>query len=317
MTVATAARIGAIADAVVHVGTPAIRGAVDDLAQRATGSFHLDVFRVGDDAVVDTVESLARRDVPITVLADTDATTGRVAKALRRQAGDGWAELGTDPRKQHGKSASRDDGAEAFVGTDLADDDAARRIELGVTFDGGAAAALGRIHAASDGGPGLAAALDDAAATGVVANDPRTGARHATDAIELLVEGHGGRLRIMTKSFDDEALAERIAAAVRSGMDEPAELLTHHVPKSQERLLEDAGVVVRELDEHEAERARTALHGTLVDTNRGAFVGSPYLESRVLYGSDGRRSRELGVVLGGDAAARARAAYDELLAANR
>jgi hypothetical protein len=99
-------------------------------------------------------------------------------------------------------------------------------------------------------------------------------------------------------------------------MDEPAELLTHAIPKRQQRLLEDAGVVVHEIDERDAERAATALHGTLVDSNGRAFIGSPYLEERVLYGSGGRRSREVGVVLDGEAATQARAAYDSMLAAN-
>lgn len=317
MSVAGTTRIGAIANAVVHVGTPSLRGAIDDLAKGATSSLHVDVFRVGDDAVVDSLTALAERRVSLTVLADTDSATGKLVKALKRQAGDGWDELGADPLKQHGKSASRDAGGRGLVGTDLADEDAARRIELGVTFDGDAAAALGRVHAA---GPGtrsaLGDALDAAAAAGVVVNDPRTGALHATKAVELLVDEHGGRLRIMTKAFDDEALAERIAGAVRGRMDEPAELLTHSIPKKQQRLLEDAGVVVHEIDEKDAEKAATALHGTLIDSNRGAFIGSPYLEERVLYGSGGRQSREVGVMLDGDAAAQARAAYDSLLAAN-
>jgi hypothetical protein len=173
------------------------------------------------------------------------------------------------------------------------------------------------MHAATGaGGAALADAIDAAAAAGVVANDPRTGAHHATDAIELLIGDHGGRLRIMTKAFDDEALAERIAAAVRGGIDGPAELLTHDIPKGQRKLLERAGMTIREIDEKDAEKAATALHGTLIDTTNGAFIGSPYLEERVLYGSGGRQSREVGVMLEGDAATQARAAYDSLVAAN-
>ncbi len=315
MNVAGTSRIGAIASATVHVGTSSIRGAVDDLARHATTSFHADVFRVGDDAVVDSIRSLGTRDVSLSILADTDTATGKLVKVLRRQAGNAWDELGADPLKQHGKSASRDGGIEAFVGTDIADEDAARRIELGVTYGGEAAAATGAMHAAS--GAGLAAAIDAAAATGVVANDPRTGARFATEAVELRIDDHGGRLRIMTKAFDDKALAERIAASVRGAkLDEPAELLTHEIPKAQRRLLKDAGVVVRKLNEQDAEQAKTALHGTVIDTNRGAFLGSLYLKERVLHGSSGRQSREVGVMLVDDAAAQARAAYDHIAAAN-
>ncbi len=309
----TTTRIGAIANAVVHVGTPAVRGAIDDLAREATTAFHVDLFRVGDKAIVRSIQGLAERKVPITVLADTDVATGKLAKTVRKLAGAGWSELGADPLKQHGKSASRDAGARAFVGTDVADEDAIYRIELGATFGGDAARALGRVHAAP--ANGLADAIDAAAEAGVVINDPRTGARHATDAIELLVDDHGGRLRIMTKAFDDEALATRIATAVQ-GIDGPAEVMTHTIPKSQRRILERAGVVVRRLSEKEAERAESALHGTLIDTNRGAFIGSPYLEQRVLYGSSGRHSREAGVVLAGDAASQARAAYDQIVSAN-
>ena len=317
MNVAGTTRIGAIADAIVHVGPPALRGAIDELARDATSAFHVDVFRVGDRAVVNSMATLAERRVPLTVLADTESASGKLVKGLRKQAGAGWAELGANPLKQHGKSASRDGGAASLVATDVADADAARRIELGVTFEGEASTELARMHAATGSGEaGLADAIDAAAARGVVANDPRTGARHATAAIELLIDDHGGRLRIMTKAFDDQALAERIVAAVRGGMVEPAELLTHSIPKQQRKLLEAAGVVVRRIDEKSAEQADTALHGTLIDTNGRAFIGSPYLEQRVLYGSDGRRSRELGVVLEADAAAQARAAYDTLLAAN-
>lgn len=313
MNVAGTTRIGAIADAVVHVGTPAVRGAIDDLAREATTSFHVDLFRVGDKAIVRSFAGLAQRDVPMSVLADTDQATGKLVKTVRKLAGNGWSELGTEPLKQHGKSASRDGGVRAFVGTDIADEDAVRRIELGASFGGDASQALGRVHAAPP--AGLKDAIDAAAETGVVINDPRTGARHATDAIELLIGDHGGRLRIMTKAFDDEALVKRIVAAARH-TDEPAELLTHSIPKAQRAMLKDAGIMVRRLDEKGAEKLESALHGTLIDTNRGAFIGSPYLEQRVLYGSAGRRSREAGVVLDGDAALQARAAYDHIVSAN-
>lgn len=313
MNVAGTTRIGAIADAVVHVGTPAVRGAIGDLARDATTAFHVDLFRVGDKAIVRTFEGLLGRKVPMSVLADTDVATGKLAKAVRKLVGDGWHELGTNPLKQHGKTASRDGGLRGFVGTDIADEDAVFRIELGATFGGDASQALGRVHAAP--AAGLEDAIDAAAETGVVINDPRTGARHATAAIEQLIDDHGGRLRIMTKAFDDEALAKRIAIAV-AGMEGPAELMTHDIPKAQRKLLERAGVVVRELSAKDAEKAESALHGTLVDTNRGAFIGSPFLEQRVLHGSSGRRSREVGVVLEGDAAAQARAAYDHIVSAN-
>ena len=307
-------RIGAITDATLRFGTPALRSAFADLARRATTSMHVDLFRVGDDAAAATFGSLAKRNLPFTVLADTDATTGKAARLLREQVGDGWQELGTDPLKQHGKSASINGGTEAMVASDIADPDAAHRIELALEFGGAPARALGRIHAAA-GEEELARALEAGAKLGIVANDPRVGAFYATEAIQQLIAAPGARLRVMTKAFDDEDMARQIAAAVRQASD-GVELLTHEIPKAQRKLLERAGVTVRIIDADEAAKAGVELHGTLIVTEDRAFIGSAYLESRVLHGSGGRQSREVGAVVApGDAHAQASAAYDELVAA--
>jgi hypothetical protein len=291
----------------VHAGTPELRGAIEAIAGRASSELHVDLFRATDKPVVRALRQRAD-EVALGVLADTDGTTGKQARRLAKVA-TSWDELGGDPLKQHAKTMSRDGGVEALVATDVADSHAAGRVELFATFDGAAARALGDVHAAT--GPDeLARAVDRAAATGIVINDPRTGAAHATVAVELLAGSSSGPLRIATKAFDSKSLARTLAARAST---DTVELVTHAIPKGQRRMLRDAGVTVTKVSERDAERAGIALHGTLIDAGDHALLGSLYLEDRVLRGSRGRTSREAAVVLADDAAAQARRAWDELV----
>jgi hypothetical protein len=300
------AGIGAVTSASVHAGTPELRSALEAFVGRAEGSLHVDLFRADDKLVI---QSLVDRgdDLSVSVLADSVATRGRQAKRLRRLS-DSWERFGADPLKQHGKTLSRDGGAEGIVATDVADGDAGRRVELFARFDGAPARALADVHAA-EGTKALAAAIDRAAATGVVINDPRVGATHATTAVQLITNG-AGPIRVLTKAFDSRALAKTLARRASTG---PVELVTHHIPRAQRKLLRDAGVNVRVIDERDAERSGVALHGTLIHTDDHALLGSIYLEGRVLHGSKGRASREAGVLLGGDAAAQAARASDSIV----
>jgi hypothetical protein len=304
--------IGAITRAQLHVGTPALRSLVDDVAARASARLHVDVFRIGDEAVVGRLLGRADDGVAVSVLADADASVGSVADRLRAGVAE-WFDIGRDPFKQHGKSMSRDAGAEGIIATDIADDDAVRRIELALHVEGEPARALAALHDAR-GPAAIRDALDAAAGLGIVANDPRVGRLDATAAIEQLVRDSDGPLRIMTKAFDDDALTRLLVERARTGQ---VQLLAHDIPKAQRKLLERAGVLVMRVDEADAEAAGTALHGTLVSTNGRALLGSPYLESRVLRGSDGRQSREVAAVVAGDVATQAAAAWDELVRVNR
>ncbi|MCW2926197.1 MAG: hypothetical protein JWM86_165 [Thermoleophilia bacterium] len=306
---------GAIVDADVAIGTPALRGAVSGLLDRAGSTVHLDAFRISDSGMVDALMALPGRRVAVDVLADTDASVGPQADRLRAMAG--WHDYGVPPRKQHGKSITRDGGAEALVATDVADAEAARRIELGVRFDGPAAAALAEVHAQSKASSPqrLRDALEAAAAVGVAINDPRVGARHASDALIALLQAAPptGPVRIVTKAFDSGSMASLIAGLAAPGRE--VDLLTHEIPDRQRRQLEEAGVEVRVVGERRALRAARGLHGTVATAGDSAYIGSLYLVDRVLDGSSVRQSREAGVVLAGPAAAQARDAVAAIHAA--
>ena len=308
--------IGAISVAAVHVGTPELRGALGGMARRATDHLHVDLFQASDASVVDQLVSRAG-DIRVSVLADTDNAVGpdasrsalELTRQLRRAIGDGWTALGGNPLKQHGKSASRDEGAEGLVATDLADAGAFERIELAVTFQSAPARSLAAVHAApADDLEGLRRRLARAAADGVLVNDPRVPARHVTEGAQLLMRDPGAWLRIATEQFDSIDAVREIAA-----MGAAAELVTHSIPKAQRRTLAKAGVTVRVVDEERARRARAALHGTVIDSEHGVLVTSAYLVDRVMHGSPGRQSREVGVLLSDAAATAGRRAYDALL----
>jgi hypothetical protein len=300
------AGIGSVASAHVHAGTPGLRTAVEEFVGRASSDLHVDLFRVDTKSIVHGIAGRGE-DLTLSVLADTDSAGGKLARRLE-QAATHWDELGGDPLKQHAKTLSRDGGAEAIVATDIADGNAKRRVELFAHFRGAPARALADVHAAR-GLDELSAAVDRAAAQGVVFNDPRTGAAHASTAVELLAGG-SGPIRIATKAFDSAQLAQVLAK--RAGSD-TVELVTHTIPKAQKRLLRDAGVIVSKIDERDARRAGLELHGTLIDAGDHALLGSLFLDNRVLYGSRGRTSREAAVVLSGDAATNASRVWDQLV----
>lgn len=288
-----------------------MRVAIEDLTARATDHVHADVFRISDRQIVTRLSLLPERGVTLSVLADSENVGGRLAKELRTAAST-WHELGASPLKQHGKSLTRDGGAEAIVATDIADDAATRRIELATSFEGAPARALAAVHAAPFGG---GAALDDALAAaareGVVINDPRSAVRWATSAVEQLIGGEGP-VRVVTKSFGSPDLAARLADRARAGS--AVEVVTHAMPKAQQATLRDAGATVRVLDEEVATKAGLALHGTMIESGGDALIGSLYLENRVLYGSKGRQSREVAAVVSGQAAIDLRAAVDSATA---
>ena len=141
--------------------------------------------------------------------------------------------------------------------------------------------------------------LGAARRAGIVANEPDLQVQDATDAVHGLVQDARGELLFVTKKFDSTRLARELADAVEHrGVS--ARLVVGDVADGQAERMEKAGVdivVRRERDPR--------LHGTVLVSDDRALVGSLYATDEVLVPNDERRSRELAVVLGGDAARQA------------
>lgn len=268
-----------------------------DLAWTAAATMRVDTFRPTDRPTLDVFHHAARRGVEVSFRVDTRAAA-QVTKRLREYAQ--VVEYGDAPLKQHGKAIAVD-GVFGLVGTDVSDSESRGRMDMGVQFGGAAAAALDRLLAIDSSRLVTAAernVVEDARATGILLNDPRLGVRHATDAIRDALTGAERTLLVSTKQFDDATCVAQLQDAVRRGV--AARLVTNDIPDVQRAALEQAGVAVTLIAGAVDQPPAVSLHGTLIVVDESiALVGSPYLVTRVLDGSDTRQSREMMVAVSG------------------
>lgn len=284
----------------VQIGGNALARELQRQLSDAGTDASLRLFRLEDADMADAIARTAER-VPTRAIIDTDAFDD--ARGSVQAAFDGVQLLGsaTAPHKQHGKSIVIDGGRSASIATDFASADAGDRVESIVTFGGHAATTLHALDSAAHAGDAAAARIQLGAArrAGIVANEPDLQVQDATDAVHGLVQDARGELLFVTKKFDSTRLARELADAVEHrGVS--ARLVVGDVADGQAERMEKAGVdivVRRERDPR--------LHGTVLVSDDRALVGSLYATDEVLVPNDERRSRELAVVLGGDAARQA------------
>lgn len=291
------------AQARLVAGPSAVHEEVERLADQASSSLTAAVFRIDDPTTMGAIERAGRRTGDLHVLADHDASDGGLSQI---QKSGNVATLGTDPSKQHSKGIVVNR-THAMVATDLTDADGRDRMESGVAFSGSAAAAMDAAIRTTSGTPHATQVLTHAAGNGVLINDHESGFLALTMAMRDIISGAGSLgvqhsdrspLIVSTKAWDDpvstKLLAKNTTAASRH-------LITHSIPKDQRRALEKSGVEVTVVSDKKGSDV-PELHGTIIATNGAAIIASAYFEDRVLDGSNGRKSREMGVFVDGNIA---------------
>jgi hypothetical protein len=287
------------------IGGAQVQAAAGLIADKATQTLSAALFRVDSDSALKPMKQADKRTVQVHVLADDDAAGKRGIKELER-----WSSvstLGPDPAKQHSKGIVADR-RHAMVATDIADKDGPQRLEVGVTFGGTAAVKLDAALTATPGSASASAAIHDAAKHGILINDHEAGVLALTTAMRDQISGASDQgqnaaspLVIATKAWDDPTSTTLLAANTVASS---RQVITHSMPASQQEELENAGVKVHVVPT--GKKSKTAeLHGSIIASGATALVASAYFESRVLDGSDGRVSREMGVLSGGQAAQQA------------
>lgn len=285
------------------VGGAQVLAASREIADAATASLYVDTFRPTREQNLAAFAAAAARGAEVHLQLDSESLDAPRTPNGSRDALSAVGtiiEYGANPYKQHGKAISRD-ATEAMVASDVSDVKSEPRMEFGVRFSGAAVEALQAVQALAphDSRATATAVIDAAAAQGIVVNDPRHGERRVSDALASLVAESSDELYVATKAFDSGSLAKDLARAAARGV--PTTVVTEDMPDRQRRRLREAGVVVHVVDGDEALEHHTALHGTIVATGGTTLLTSMPLIKRAIVGSDGRQSRELGVVVDGAA----------------
>jgi phosphatidylserine/phosphatidylglycerophosphate/cardiolipin synthase-like enzyme len=280
------------------IGGRDVLAASREVADSARQVLRVDTFRTSSEPNVDAVVAAARRGVDVHALVDTDTAADSPAFRDSLAGIATVTEYGAEPFKQHGKAISRD-GADALVATDVSDAKSLHRLEMGVRFGGPAAAAFDAVQQLTPGSSRSEAnaAFEDARRAGIVVNDPHHEHRGVSATLDQLVDDASSDLLVVSKLFDSGGLAKQLAHAAERGV--ATTVVTHEIDSGDADRLRDAGVDVRVVDYASAAARDAALHGTVIAADDAALLTTMPLAKKAIKGSDGRQSRELGVVLDG------------------
>ncbi|MCW2923152.1 MAG: hypothetical protein JWM98_556 [Thermoleophilia bacterium] len=241
-----------------------MQGIADGAQERLTG----DLFTFSAGKVKSAVVNSAARGVDGTFLTDPEhvgVVTGEFGGHPVRIAS--YKEF---PYKNHGKSFVADR-SRGLITTGAIVDATAKRGELTALFDGDAARALDDliIATADDDVDAMRAAATKARGFGIVVNDPRSGVSHLSDEVFGMLDNAKSSLFIATKRYESPVLMEKVKAAEARGV----KVTVTKPPK---------------------------FHGNVViQDDAAAYFGTAHMTKRSLTGggSNGRLSRELGVVV--------------------
>jgi phosphatidylserine/phosphatidylglycerophosphate/cardiolipin synthase-like enzyme len=245
------------------------------VADQATEQLDVDVF-AGKSPWFDEIVGRNQASDAL-YLADPEVKRS-ISRRIKR-TGARYVGVGAEPAKNHAKSVVAD-ARTSIVSTAAFAPMTPYRYEVSVGFTGDAAEAMSEVtrSRASHDAARIVAAADNARQYGILVNDPQFGVWHLTDEVNDLVRNARHRLIVASKRVEEPGIMADIAAAKRDG-----------VPVGQYRRSALAFVEAR----------RDQLHANIVIADDRAYIGSGHLTKRVLTGggSNGRVSRELGVVI--------------------
>lgn len=250
------------------IGGPQSLWTMVDVAEGATERLDVDLFG-GSSPAFDRI-AVERPGVDALYLADPEVRK----RYLKRVRGTGGTvvKVGAEPAKNHAKSVVAD-ASDAVVTTAAFAPRTPGRYEVSVRFQGDAAAAMSEVtrSRASGDAERIVAAAADARRNGILLNDPQYGIWHLSDEVTNLVRSARQRLIVASKRVEEPGIIADIEAARQSG-----------VPVAQSKY-----------------RKQLPLHANIVIADDRAYIGSGHLTKRVLTGggSNGRISRELGVII--------------------
>lgn len=269
---------------------PAVGKVIDDARER------IDVtsFRVNGPLTVPKLGVASEHGVKIRAVIDADRTD-----SMQRARLTSWAKVedyGTDPWKQHGKAIAADNKI-GIVATDILGDADEHQVDAGIRLHGSTASSLQHLlqTLSSNAKPEATRAVADAVrGQGILVNDPKLNIDHLSDGIRSMLAGAEQTLTVISKDFDDPECLRLMAEAAHRGV--TTRLLTWNASDTDISKLRAAGV------QAVVEPMNHKFHGLLIKADNQALLGSSYLAERVLDGSSGRKSRELGVVVDGSVA---------------
>lgn len=261
-----------IRDPQLIVGAGAGMRATEGLLRGATESMTLEAFRMSDTRIVEAVSDRLAAKVDVHVLADPEewARDG-ISRARLEPEGAHFERFGNVPDKLHSKSAVVDH--DRAVITTSAWVDAMRDgwVDLSVFFRGDAARALEHLTKVSGTGDKAAirSAAVEAARHGVLLNDIANGVDVLHTQLLTMINGAERDLTVVTKRYEDPGMMAAIEAA------------------------RDRGVKVT------VEARSKPWHANVVIADDQAYVGTAHITKRSMVGggSNGRRSREIGVLI--------------------
>ncbi|MCW2926679.1 MAG: PLD-like domain [Thermoleophilia bacterium] len=313
------------------------KGALDDVASFVGSARHElsgELFRLNEYGVQRAINESAARGVKQRWLVDpeaVDAVRGVLPHGDVTSAG--YAAM---PFKNHSKTYIAD-GDRALMTTGAFVGKTRDRVELVATFQGDAARAANElIQAGMEGSPArLRSAANRAAHFGIVVNEPRAGVQHLTGAVHDMIKSAKHDIVISTKIFNDPTVRAAVKAAEARGVrvrftdiranDMHANVLiaddmtymgtAHFSPRGMGdmrmayRKSRESGLVVRD-----AEYA-TKLRTHLDDQGMRVYLPNEFERTRAAYAKMDayHKAVENGAV--GEELAKARAGYDEGLAA--
>ncbi len=273
------------------VGRESLIPAIGKVIDEARSRIDVSSFRINGPLTVPKLGVAHEHGVKVHAIIDADQ-----ADPTQRANLASWAKVtdyGTDPWKQHGKAIAADNKV-GMVATDVLGDADDRQVDAGIRLQGSTASSLQHLLEIQSGSarPEARRAVADAVrGQGILVNDPRINVHYLSDGIRSLLSNASQTLTVITKDFDDPRCLQMLADAAQRGV--TTRLLTWNATDEDISRLRSAGV--------QASIGPTdrKFHGLLITADNQALLGSSYLAERVLDGSAGRKSRELGVVVDG------------------